>query len=317
MHHVFRILSILVLCSCLSCRTANKRPSRSRYGNRIPPVVAVMEFDNRSGFTGQWKLGTDMADLLVAELMDSNKVRVVERQRIGEVLGELALQDQPLFRTEGRVDRGQLLNARYQIRGVITDFSQVRGGGFWLGVKDFFLRGKSFTARVALTLTVVDVQSGEIIGSAQADGEAKARSAYVAAEYKGVYFGGESFSRTPLGSATNKAIREAVEELNDQFPYRPWRPQIAETLSDGRILLNGGRDRKLEANTVYRVLGPVRLVTDPVNGDVLTRLPGKELGRILLVEVQDRISICRPVEGGPFPRGAFVEQDFSVNTPDG
>lgn len=311
----FRFLLVLLSVSVLSCRTDGNRPSRNPYGNRIPPVVAVMEFDNRSGFSGQWNLGTDMADLLVAELMKSKKVRVVERQRIGAVMGELSLQDQPFFRQEGRVDKGQLLSARYQIRGVITDFSQVKGGGFWVGFKQLFFRSSSYTARVAITLTVVDVQSGEIIGSSQADGEARASSAYVAAEYKGVNFGGEAFSRTPLGTATTKAIKTAVRDLNRKFPYKPWTPRIADTLPDGRVLLNGGLNRKLEPNTLFRVLGPARVVTDPVSGDVLTRLPGPDLGKLQVLEVRDSISICRVIEGGPFPRGAFLEEFLPLVNP--
>lgn len=248
-----------------------------------------------------------MADLLVSALMESQKVRVVERQQLEDILGELTLQEQSFFREEGRLDRGELLNARYQIRGVITDFSQSKGGGFWVGLRNFFFKGTSYTARVALTLTLIDIQSGEIIGSALATGKAKANSAYLSAEYKGVYFGGETFSRTPLGSATHQAIKTAVQKINRSFPSTLWTPRIADSLADGRILLNGGRDRKIEPNTLYRVFGSPKVVRDPVSGDVLTRLPGEEMGRLKVVEVRDRISICEVVSGGPFPHAALLE----------
>ena len=306
MHPLSRLLLLLTMGLLASCSTLGNRPPRSGVGKAIPPVVAVMEFDNRSGFSGQWNLGTDMADLLVAELMDSGKVRVVERQRIGDVLGEISLQEQEYFRQEGKIDRGELLSARYQIRGVITDFSQVRGGGFWLGLKRLCFQADSYTARVAITLTVVDVQSGEIISSSQADGEARANSAYLEAEYKGVNFGGEAFSRTPLGTATSKAIRTAVRDLNRKFPHKPWVPRIAGALPDGRVIINGGRNHRLKPDRIYRVLGPVREVRDPSHGDVLVTIPGPDLGKLLLVEVRERISICRILEGDTFPRGAFL-----------
>jgi curli biogenesis system outer membrane secretion channel CsgG len=316
MQLMFRLLPLLLVLQLTSCSTWGSRPPRSIYGNRIPPVVAVMEFDNRSGFSGQWNLGTDMADLLVAELMESQKVRVVERQRIRAVLGEISLQDQPHFREEGKVDTGQLLSARYQIRGVITDFSQVQGGGFWLGLKRLLLRANSYTARVALTLTVVDVQSGEIISSAQASGDARANSAYLDAEYKGVNFGGEAFSRTPLGTATTRAINTAVHEITRELPKKLWEPRIAGTLAKGQVILNGGRDRSMKTRSIYRVLGPVRVVRDPSHGDVLTRLPGPDLGRVVVIDVQDTISICSTLEGENFPRGAFLKFDGRLPDPE-
>jgi len=41
--------------------------------NEILPVVTVSSFENRSGFAGQWQLGTGMADLLVSELVGGER----------------------------------------------------------------------------------------------------------------------------------------------------------------------------------------------------------------------------------------------------
>lgn len=303
------LFSLLLTTGLTACAT---RPPRHRPpasgGKGVLPVVAVTNFENRSGFSGQWNLGSGMADLLVAELMATNRFTVLERQQLGGVIGEIGLQEQALFRREGRVESGRLKNARYQIRGTITDFSQVSGGGFWVGMRRFFFRSSGATARVALALTVVEVESGQIVASVRTAATASARSAYAEASYKGVDFGGDTFSKTPLGSATTQAIRSGVRQLSLRIPRESWQAMIAETLEGGRLIVNGGREHGLREGDVFRVMGPVRVITDPATGDVLTRLPGPELGRVRLQEIHAQFSVAEALHGGPFPRAARLEK---------
>ena len=53
----------------------------------IKPVVAVTTFRNETGFSGQWELGRGVPDLLVAELLQTKRVVVVDRQNLPEVVG--------------------------------------------------------------------------------------------------------------------------------------------------------------------------------------------------------------------------------------
>lgn len=302
---LFSLLLALGLTGCATRPSRHPAPSSSRNG--VLPVVAVTNFENRSGFTGQWNLGSGMADLLVAELMDSGKFTVLERQQLGGVIGEIGLQEQPLFRREGRVDSGRLKNARYQIRGTITDFSQVSGGGFWVRLRRFFFRSSGATARVSIVMTVVEVESGQILASVRSTATASARSAYGAASYNGVDFGGDTFSKTPLGTATTEAIRSGVRKLTRGIPRDEWSLMIADHVGAGRVILNGGRDHGLRIGDLYRAVGPARVITDPATGDVLTRLPGPELGQLRVVEVHPNYSIAETQAGGPFPRAARLE----------
>ena len=64
-------------------------------------------------------------------------------------MGEIARQGQDLFRPEGRVERGRLMNAQYLIRGAVTDFTVVGDMSGWFGVENKgSLRGRSQRARV-------------------------------------------------------------------------------------------------------------------------------------------------------------------------
>jgi len=303
---LFTLFLAVGLTGCATRPPRHPAPSSGRNG--VLPVVAVTTFENRSGFSGQWNLGAGMADLLVAELMSTGDFIVLERQQLGGVIGEIGLQDQPLFRREGRVEPGRLKNARYQVRGTITDFSQISGGGLWVGIRRFFLRRSGATARVALALTVVEVESGQILASVRSAATASARSAYVEGSYKGVDFGGDRFTKTPLGSATTRAVRSGVRQLSRRIPRDVWQAMIAENLDQGRVIINGGRDQGLRAGEVLRVMGPARVITDPATGDELTRLPGAELGRVRVLDIQAHYSLAETLNGGPFPRAARLEK---------
>ncbi|OVE75726.1 hypothetical protein BVX97_03705 [bacterium E08(2017)] len=263
----------------------------------IKQVVAVTSFENRTGFSGQWKLGSGMADLLVSELVASGHFVVVERKFLRNIVGELERQHDKYFRKEGRVPHGRLKNARYLIRGVITDFSQVGGGGLFFGVKKFLLGGKAHKARVALTLTIVDVESGEVISSVQCSGTARAGQAYAKGTYKNIAFGGDSFFKTPLGVATCNALRRGLEGLVEEMPKVRWRPMIAQVVDARYIILNCGDDREIRVGNVYYVKAESRPIHDPVTGDVIKYVPGKEIAAVRVTAVDDSISRAVVLDG--------------------
>jgi curli biogenesis system outer membrane secretion channel CsgG len=272
------------------------------------PVVAVTSFENRSGFDGQWRLGDGMADLLVSELVRSRNFAVVERQYFEKLVSEIDRQKSGLFRPEGKAPVGRMKGAQYLIRGVINDFSQSGGGGLSLAIRFFVFLGHGYTARVSLTLTVIDVETGQIVSSTQSTGIVRTRSAYTEATYKGVTFGGDVFFATPLGEATQRAIRSGVRESIKAMPRNPWRPMIS-GVSNARIYINGGKDRGFEPGTVYAVRGPAEPITDPATGDILAFVPGPKVGTIRITEVDARVSLAVAVQTGSFQRGQWISKE--------
>lgn len=297
------VATSLILTISGGCITSWFSPYPPLPRDSVPQVVAVMNFENRSGFSGQWEIGSGMADLLVSELVRSRNFVVVERSQIDRITDEIQRQKNKLFRSEGRVDEGRLKNAHYLIRGVINDFSQYGRSSIGVAVRNVLSLGRGgYRARVALTLTIIDVETGEILDSVQCVAKAAAHSAYVTATYKDVTFGGDAFARTPLGSATGKAIYQGVCALLEHVPRVPWRPMIAS--ADGnRLILNGGKNRRIREGELFEVRGEGRPITDPATGDVLSVVPGATLGRIRVTSVDDDVSVATPVEGTGFTRG--------------
>jgi curli biogenesis system outer membrane secretion channel CsgG len=293
----------LLLASCTS-------PSgRGWFGDRAPvtkPVVAVMDFENKTSFSGQWNLGQGMADVLVAQLMETERVVVLERRHIGDVVNELDRQGQGLFRPEGRVERGRLKNAQYLIRGAVTDFTVVGDVSGWFGVQDkATVRGRGERARVALVITVSDVASGEVLSSVQAEGDASAGGLGVGINYRQLSFGGDAFFRTPLGRATERAMERAVKRILYEVPPRPWEPRVAE-VSGRDVVLNGGEDVRLKEGQNFVVREAPQPVTDPVTGNVIDVKPGKVIGRIRVLTIKETASYG-VLEEGTARRGDMLE----------
>ncbi len=272
------------------------------------PVVAVTSFENRAGSEGQWKLGDGMADLLVSELVRSRNFVVVERQHFERITSELQRQQSSFFRHEGKTPVGNMKNAQYLIRGVVNDFSQTGGGGFSLSFLRYLaLLGRGYTARVSLTLTLVDVETGQIISAVQSTYLVRTREAYAKARYDGISFGGDIFFQTPLGQATSRAIYGGVKQISRVMPANPWRPMVS-CLRNNAILINGGKDRGFRVDAKYVARGPAEPVTDPATGDVLTYVPGKKIGTVQIVQVDEKVSFAKPLEGGPFDRGQWLKK---------
>lgn len=306
------IFLFTVIMVSSGCMTRMIKPATPLADNFVPPVISVSTFENRSNFSGQWKLGDGMADLLTSELVISKNFVVVDRQQIHKIVGEIDMQRDPHFRKEGRTDKGRLKGAHYLIRGVINDFSQTSGSSLWFRLKNLLLGGNASKARVSLTLTIVNVETGEIIDSVQAAAYARARGAYIEGEYKGVRFGGDLFFATPIGIATANAIRSGIKEIIKKMPQNGWVPMIAKVSTTGQnIIINGGEDRGFLLGEIYAIRGDSQKITDPGTGNLLSIIPGPVLGTIKIISVKEKISHAVPVTGKNFKRGQILSPSDS------
>lgn len=293
---------MLFFCVALAngCATAPRgradRPGLRPRAAVLKPVVAVTDLENCAGFSGKWALGEGMADLVVTELMASRRVVVLERRRLDDVLGEIVRQGKGLFRPEGRVEAGRLMNARYLITGSITDFTVTGDASGWFAGPAASGRLRRSRSRVALHLRLTDVETGEILASVQTEGAASSGGFGAAINYSKLAFGGDAFYRTPLGRATQVAVRKAVRQILRALPSAAWQPCVAEAGPD-YVIVNGGENVGLQPGVVFVVREPGRAVTDPVTGQVIERLPGRVVGRVRVAQVKATAAHAVLLEG--------------------
>lgn len=271
----------------------------------VKPVVAVTDFENRANFSGQWNLGGGMAEIMIERLMHSDEVIILERQHIDGVLAEIQRQALDLFRREGRAERGRLKNARYLIRGVVTDFTVTGDASGWFSSMGAKGRFRSARSRVGLYVTVSDVETGQIISAVRTEGTASSGGFSAHVDYKKVTFGGDAYFRTPLGRATRTAMERAVAQILGDIPRDRWRPRVAES-GINRVIINGGENVGVKVGQRFKVRREGRIVTDPITGDVLERVPGAVVGTLEIKQVGP-VSAHADLVDGEASRGDFLE----------
>ena len=272
----------------------------------IKPVVAVTTFRNETGFSGQWELGRGVPDLLVAELLQTKRVVVVDRQNLPEVVGEITRQGHELFRKEDGVTRGRLKNARYLIRGVISDFTQIGNATGWFRSSKAEAGIWGARALVMINLTIIDVESGEVLCSVPAEGRAYASFYWTKFNYKDVSFGGDAFFKTPIGAATREAIQQAVIEIMRHLPLVTWRPRIAEAAAN-TVIINGGENYGVQTNAVFNVREAGRTITDPTTGNAIEYIEGNVVGQIRITQVRPQAA-DGVIISGKAKRGDFLKK---------
>src|SRR6478672_1259370 len=89
-------------------------------GNRPPPTVAVSYFDNNTGKAEYDPLAKGLADMLITDLGQLRALRVVEREKLNQILGELKLSRSKFIdpKTARRLGKG--LAAQFILSGGYT-----------------------------------------------------------------------------------------------------------------------------------------------------------------------------------------------------
>lgn len=181
------------------------------YGVRSP--IAVGKFDNRSSYMrgifsdGVDRLGGQAKTILITHLQQTGRFNVLDRDNMSEIEREAGIKKQSQ----------SLKGADYVITGDVTEFGRKEVGDYELfGILG---RGKSQIAYSKVSLNVVNVQTSEVVFSAQGSGE------YSLSNREIIGFGGTaSYDSTLNGKVLDLAIREAVNNLVKGIESGAWRP---------------------------------------------------------------------------------------------
>lgn len=297
-------LTLLLLLTLTGCSSMSWSARRDYKYDK--PALAVITFENRSNAPLNWKLGESVAELLSDSLYRTGQFRVLEREHLDAVMKEQQLQSTGITRAERKVPANRLKNARYLVKGSITEFANVNQSGLDLGVGSLRIGGGGMHAVVSIALKVTEVESGEILFSQVVTGKTYIGETAATTNYKNVTFGGTHFFQTPLGEALREALDEGVSSISEVLGHKLWQPTIASV--DGRtIMLSGGKDRKMKIGSRWHVRKGGEMVRDPETGDLLGRSAGDVVGTLLVLEVADRYSVASILDGKAFERGQKLE----------
>jgi len=278
--------------------------------------VIVDEFDYSAVMTSvqavfgtQQNIGKGIRAMLVTRLAQANKVVIVERAKMDNLIKE---QD---FNTSNRVKQGsgarvgQISGADALLSGDIVIFGRddkkksVKGGGIIGGAFGAIASSKNEDkAVVAIDYRLIDAETSEIIATGEARGESvrkgNALGAIGGAIGKGaagvqIDMTSSNFAQTIIGEATQDAVNKIAEILLTQTvtmkkTVRPVEGRVADV--SGKVLtLNVGSNDGVSAGDVFEVLRIVREVKDPVTKETLDVVTEKT-GEMTITSVREKIA---------------------------
>ncbi|HLJ25690.1 MAG TPA: CsgG/HfaB family protein [Candidatus Angelobacter sp.] len=279
--------------------------------------VAIMDFEyatvhsNVAAIFGtDVDIGKGIGDMLVDRLVNDGKYSVIERKALDKILAEQNFSNSDRADPSSAAKIGKLLGVNAIIVGSITQFGRddkstgVGGGGFGRyvpfggggGVKKS--EGK---AVVQVTARLVDVNTGEILASAQGLGQSKRSSTSLGGFGVGSGGGGggaldmhsSNFGATIIGEATNAAVTDVAAKLDASADKLPTTviaiDGMVADVSGNTLILNVGKNNGLQVGDTLKVNRTGKEIKDPATGKVLRRVD-TPLGQVTLTQVDDTSS---------------------------
>lgn len=294
---------ILIFLMCISIMV----PALVFAEGNLRHSIMVSKFENRSNWSGQWRLGDTFGAMLTDSLQQSKKFIVLgEKDMRREAIAE---QD---FSASGRTaggkkkaQIGQMTPAQLLVKGEITHFQHsTSGGSGGIRIKGLKLGGGKDQAEINAVIYVVDSTTGQVISSKKVIGKASKRSLKVGFSDRdwGADLGG--FKKTNVGKAVEAAIDEAVKFLTEQAEEIPWEGSVI-LIKKGKVYINRGEREGVSKGQSF-VVGAIEELRDPDTGELLD-VSMEKSGMIVVDTVKEKISIASITDGeGKIEKGMTV-----------
>ncbi len=273
------------------------------------PTVAVISISS-NGIDPWWGVGFEpgkaLQDLLTNDLVDTNKLTVVERQDIEQVFNEQKLDMNSDFSASNAVLLGHTLGANYLIVGRIVHLDKVAQNQALLG--SILSRvplniggvGTSATkVHLGVALRVIDASTGQIVKAFTFD-RSKSGTSLILGDISDNVGGysSQQFKSSVIGQLLTQAADQLATQIADaNFAAEPAGPSLTATviaIAGTNVILDlgsaDGITQGMYLNAFQRVTA-----TDPTTGRSLTTdVPN---GQLQIISVDAHSSVAREITG--------------------
>jgi curli biogenesis system outer membrane secretion channel CsgG len=285
------------------------------YGTVLTSVQAI--------FGSNQDVGKGISDLLINELVNDGRYRVIERSAIDKILKEQNFSNSDRVNSSTAAKIGGLLGVDTIIIGDVTQFGRDDkhygggggGGSIWTGGAGGLGISKA-KAVVEVTARMVDVNTGEILASVTGHGEAQRNGLTSSGSgfsgWKGgggqLDMGSSNFSQSILGQAVKQAVDDTAKGLDTHAaslpvsappPAAPIDGLVADA-TGGEITINVGSSAGVHVGDKLAITRVIRTVKDPVTGKVI-RSVDSPVGMLTITSV-DAGSAVGKLDGGGNPK---------------
>lgn len=327
-----RIASIFagsaVILSCCASALAQEGSGK--------PVLGIKAFENPPNYYNS-TIGTGLSDLFTTELMKTNKYRIVEREALGDLVGEVDLGKSGYGDKATAVPKGSFKGLEYLFVCKVTNFGEkerkVGAGG--IGGRVFGGAGvRKSEAYVRLDFRIVDATTREVIYAGSGEGTDSTTGLSLDGGRLGsgagaIDFSDRSFLDSMVGRATMKSIKDIIDKMDHNFlanrtsgssdikakeAAARGAAEAAAQMAPGKILavvsnqliiVNLGVAQGLKIGDKLRVFKEVG-VTDSKGKVVYSE--EKEIGTLTVTDVQGDRSKTAVTSGAGFAEGQIVRK---------
>lgn len=279
------ILALLLLATCAAPDICEAQKGK--------PIVAIYQMDDLAN-SGQ---ATTFSAMIESAITNTSKFRVMERERLGKLLGEQGRAKAGLVTTNKPGKIGGFEGADFLVYGSITSVSSSNkadiGSTMLAGLFNKNGSGPSCSNSVvtlAVDIKITDADTGEVKYVTRINETQKSAAACGGS--------GQINTAALLRSAADKVATGLVTAI---YPI-----QIASVMGDGTLVLNYGEGSVMPGATMA-VFAKGQAIIDPATGE---RIGNDEtrLGLIQVTDVTGRISKAIPSAGFTSPPavGAIV-----------
>ena len=294
MNMFLRSLALLSLFT-LTCTPIPAEAEEPSGGLRYS--ITVSQFENRSGWYGQWDIGDAWGTVLTDMLNQTGRFIV-----LGETgMRHAAMDEQDLAASGATAGgkkapvTGQMTPGQLLVKGAITHAQGDTGGmGGGIRVKGIRIGGSGGKGEVNATIYLVDSTTGQVVASQSVVGthERQAMDVGYATGSWGGSFGGHSNDN--VGLAVQDACAEAVAFLLEQLPNVQWTGSVVLVKGD-KVYVNRGTREGVSVGQTFTV-GDVEVLRDPDTGEILDESM-TAIAHLSVSQVKEKLSIADVTSG--------------------
>jgi curli biogenesis system outer membrane secretion channel CsgG len=283
-----------------STESGNAKMNLGEYKG-IKQAIGCKEFENEAGWHGAWELGHNLTVMLESALFDSGRFVIVEREKLGAVLGEQDLAASGRAAKSKVAQTGAIRSARYIASGAVTEVSENQSGGDGgISFKGIRLGGGKNEAQITVIVKLIDTTTSEIVAKERIVGKAGGTSLNVGLSVGGLNTDMGGFKKTPLGQAAQDCIVKASEFIAKKMESFPFEGSVMKA-SNGKVYINRGAEFGMELGQELVMATEGDVLTDPDTGAILGKEDGVTIGKLKVSKVDAKLSVCDVTEGEKNP----------------
>ncbi len=290
--------------------------------------VIVDEFDYstvkssvQAVFNTQADIGKGIRAMLVKRMADANKVVVVERAKVDQLMAEQDRNAGNRVKQGSGARVGRISGADAVLAGDIVVFGRddkktnIGAGGFarYGPFGGLHVKKEEDKAVVVIDYRLIDAETSEVIATGEARGESLRKSSGIGG-MGGSWGGGggggidmtsSNFGQTIIGEATQDCVNKLGDILSQQATTMKKAVREVETrvadVSGGTMVIAAGANDGVNVGETFDILKVVREVRDPQTKELLDTITDPA-GTLTITSVRDKIA-----------SGTYVGKPAAVN----